>query len=129
MVLGPELWVRALASRGSGAWYGSAAIFDSSRKAARFWFLWIANPIFQYMHMLWYARFLMFGAMLARIAALDLHLVARHPDHAAGLGLLGEAAWYAFMTLIAAEGATVAGVLANRIFLEGRALTLSRWTS
>ena len=116
------MWKQALASREASTWY-EQGVSGTALTSAGYWFLRVTNPTFQYVHMLWSLRLLMYTAMLARIARLDLHLVATHPDHAGGLGFLGAKS-YAFAALIVAEGAAAAGVLANRIFHEGRSLLL-----
>jgi hypothetical protein len=120
---GQAFWKQELASCQLTAWYDEQGTSEITLTAAGYWLVWIANPMFQYLHLLWILRFVMYAAMLARIAALDLHLVATHPDNAGGIGFLG-ANVYAFTELVLAEGAAVAGVLANRIFHEGRPLPL-----
>jgi hypothetical protein len=120
---GYGFWKQELASRQLSAWYDKQGTSDITLTSAGSWFIWIANPIFQYLHILWFLRLLLYAVMLARIAALDLHLIATHPDRAGGIGFLGGAV-YGFTELLVAEGAAVAGVLANRIFHERRPLTL-----
>lgn len=123
LLFGRGFWMQELASRQLSAWYGQAGASGVALTPAGYWLVWVVNPIFQYLHLLWILRLLMYAAMLARIALLDLHLVATHPDHAGGIGFLGEKS-YAFANLLLAEGAAIAGVLANRIFHEGRSLML-----
>jgi Mannosylglycerate hydrolase MGH1-like glycoside hydrolase domain len=61
--------------------------------------------------------------LLARVARLDLHLVATHPDRSGGLGFLGTKL-YAFVPLLFSLSAFSSGLLANRILHdEGRLLT------
>jgi hypothetical protein len=122
VLFGHDFWKHELASRQLTAWYDGNGTSGITLTLAGYWFVWISNPVFQYLHLLWILRLLMFAAMLARIAALDLHLVATHPDHAGGMGFLGEKL-YGFTELVIAEGTAVAGVLANRIIHEGRPLT------
>jgi hypothetical protein len=123
VLAGPELWRQVLVSRESSTWYGVGGDTAIARTSAGYWLLLVTNPVLQYQQLLWIARLLMFGTMMARVAALDLHLVATHPDRAGGLGFLGQR-FYPFLTLIVAEGAALAGILANRIFHEGRPLPL-----
>jgi hypothetical protein len=123
LFFGQAFWKHELASRQLSAWYDEQGTSDITLTLAGSWLTWVANPIFQYLHLLWFLRLLLYAVMLARIAALDLHLVATHPDRAGGIGFLGSTV-YSFKELVVAEGAVVAGVLANRIFHEGRPLTL-----
>jgi hypothetical protein len=120
-VAGPMVWAQGLASRQVSAWYGETGASGTVLTLAGYWLVWVANPIFQYLHLLWAVRLLMYAVTLARIAMLNLYLVATHPDRAGGIGFLGERV-YGFVEFVTAEGAAVAGVLANRIFHEGRSL-------
>lgn len=121
--LGQDLWQRALAQREIGAWYGGQSLSGAPRALAGYWLVWVTNPIFRYVHVVWLLRMLLYAAVLARIAALDLHLVATHPDRAGGLGFLGEN-FTAFGELVVAEGAAMAAFLANRVFHDGHPLQL-----
>lgn len=123
LFFGYAFWKQELASRQLSAWYDEQGTSDVTFTLAGSWFICIANPILQYLQLLWFLRLLLYAVMLARIAALDLHLVATHPDRAGGIGFLGSTV-YGFTELLVAEGAAMAGVLANRIFHEGRPLTL-----
>jgi hypothetical protein len=117
----PGLWKHALLQRYTTAWYGDQTAAGISWTPAGYWLLFVTNPIVQYLHLLWAVRMVLFCISLGRVARLDLHLVPTHPDQAGGLGFVG--AWfYAFGKLIVAEGASVAGLLANRIFVDGQSL-------
>jgi hypothetical protein len=120
---GHDVWKQQMATSQASAWYGERGASGIVLTQAGYWFIWIANPLLQFMNILWGMRLLMFAVMLARIAALDLHLVATHPDHAGGLGFLGDRL-YCFFAWLVAVGTTMAGILADRIFYEGRPLTL-----
>jgi hypothetical protein len=52
---------------------------------------------------------------------LDLRLTPTHPDRAGGLGFLGDGV-YAFVPILFAQGALLAGVIAGRILYNGQAL-------
>ena len=69
----------------------------------------------------WYVRLFLWFRLLAHVARLDLRLDAAHPDRAGGLGFVGNSA-YAFAPILLAQGALLAGVIANRIFHDGRTL-------
>lgn len=120
LFFGPATWHHALASEPASAWYGGRG---ATTTLAGFWLSWIANPIIQYLQVLWVLRFALYATMLARVAALSLHLVATHPDQAGGIGFLGEKT-DGFFAFVAAEGAVMAGVVANHILHAGRPLAL-----
>jgi hypothetical protein len=123
LLLGHAVWKQVLPSRAGSAWYGDQNLTAERLTMAGQWVVWVANPVFQYVHVLWFLRLVVYAAAFARIAALDLHLVATHPDHAGGIGFLGGKV-FAFYPLAVAEGSGVAGILANRIFHGGQALPL-----
>ncbi len=50
-----------------------------------------------------------------------MRFVPTHPDRAGGLGFLGAVA-YAFTPMLLAQGALLAGMIANQIFYEGATL-------
>jgi hypothetical protein len=77
--------------------------------------------LFQFLLFRWYYRLALWISFLVRVARLDLHLVPTHPDRAGGLGFLGVGA-LAFAPLLCAQGALLAGMIANRIFHEGARL-------
>lgn len=79
VLVGHSYWRQELASQQVTAWYGKLGVNGIAFTLAGQWFVRVANPIFQYLHLLWMLRLLMFAVMLARVAALDLHLVATHP--------------------------------------------------
>lgn len=123
LFLGRTVWKQALPSLGGTAWYGDPSVTAGTLTMAGHWLVWVTNPIFQYVQVVWFLRIILYAVTLARIAALDLRLVATHPDHAGGLGFLG-AKLYAFGQFVVAEGSGVAGILANRIFHEALPLPL-----
>jgi hypothetical protein len=58
---------------------------------------------------------------LWQVSRIDLSLVPTHPDRVGGLGFLSETV-YAFIPLLIAHGALLAGLLGNRIFHVGATL-------
>ena len=85
---------------------------------AGYWYAYISIPIFQFLLLRWYFRIIIWVRFLWQVSRMDLHLVPTHPDRAAGLGFLGGSA-AAFMPLLLAQGALLAGQIANHIFYEG----------
>jgi hypothetical protein len=90
--------------------------------AAGYWFVFVSVPIFQFVLLRWYFRFLLWFLFLFRVSRLDLNLVPTHADRAGGLGFLGVSVT-AFAPVLMAQGAMLAGLIASQIFHAGRALT------
>jgi hypothetical protein len=88
---------------------------------AGYWYAFVSIPIFQFILLRWYFRFFLWFQFLWRISKLNLRLIATHPDRAAGLGFLG-ASTYAFGPVLFAQGALLAGLIANRVLYLGESL-------
>jgi hypothetical protein len=72
-------------------------------------------PFFQFLLLRWYVRLFIWLLFLWRISRFDLRLLAAHPDRAGGMGFLGVGS-YAIAPILFAQGAVLAGLIANRIF-------------
>src|SRR5262249_10142960 len=79
-------------------------------------------PAFQFILLRWYFRILIWARFLWQVSRLELALIPTHPDRLGGLGFLANTA-FAFIPLLMAHGAMLAGLLANRIFHVGDKLT------
>jgi len=77
--------------------------------------------VLQFLLLRWYYRLFIWGRFLWQVSRLNLKLIATHPDHSAGLGFLAQIS-YAFGPLLVAQGALVAGMIADRIFYAGARL-------
>ncbi len=88
---------------------------------AGYWFVFVSLPIFQFILLRWYMRILIWFWLLLRISLLNLHLLPAHPDRAGGIRFLGRST-LAFIPLLFAQGAMVAGQIASRIFYNGQSL-------
>lgn len=86
------------------------------------WFTFVSLPVFQFLLLRWYFRIFVWARFLWQTSRIDLRLVPTHPDRAGGLGFLSSTA-YAFVPLLMAHGAMLAGLYAGRIFYSGNALT------
>jgi hypothetical protein len=86
-----------------------------------YWYAFVSLPIFQFILLRWYLRTFLWFQFLWRISRLNLHLLPAHPDRAGGLGFLGVGS-YAFAPILFAQGAVLAGLIANRIFYQGNNL-------
>jgi hypothetical protein len=102
-------------------WYASPTSAGPNYTPAGIWFAFFGVPLFQFLLLRWYVRLFLWFQLLWRISRLDLRLDAAHPDYCGGIGFVGHGA-YGFAPLLFAQGAQLAGVLANRIFHEGQNL-------
>jgi hypothetical protein len=86
------------------------------------WYAYASIPFFQFLLVRWYFRLVIWMRFLWQVSRIELNLIPIHPDRVGGIGFLSGTA-YAFMPLLMAHGALLAGNLANRIFHLGAALT------
>lgn len=85
---------------------------------AGYWYLFVTRPIFVLLLMRWLWRVLLVGILFLRIGALDLRLVATHPDQAAGLGFL-EVVPVLFAPVVFGMSAVVAATLGHEVLYHG----------
>jgi hypothetical protein len=85
------------------------------------WFLWVSNPILQFLLVRWFYRLVIWARFLWQVSRIELDLIPTHPDRNGGLGFLGGSARL-YSPLLAANSALVAGLMASRIFHEGASL-------
>jgi len=88
---------------------------------AGYWYVFVSIPIVQFVLLRWYLRLFIWFRFLWQVSRLNLHLVPSHPDKCAGLAFLGRSL-YAYGPLLFAQGAMLAGVVANRVLYGGRPL-------
>jgi len=62
---------------------------NASISWAGIWYLFISMPIFQYMILRWFWRWILWVIYFKKISRLNLKLNVAHPDRAGGLGFLG----------------------------------------
>lgn len=102
-------------------WYSVRSDGDWSLSPAGIWFVLVSLPLFQFLLVRWYFRILVWARFLWQVSRIDLRLVPTHPDRAGGLGFL-SAVVYAYVPLLVAHGAMLAGLYAQRIFYVGDTL-------
>lgn len=102
-------------------WFATPSADGSSLSFAGMWYAYLSLPIFQFLLIRWYFRLFVWARFLWQVSRIELNLVPTHPDRTGGLGFLAATS-YAFVPLLMAHGAIVAGNLANRIFYLGSAL-------
>ena len=102
-------------------WYATPLAGGSTLSFAGIWYGYISLPIFQFLLCRWYFRIFIWIRFLWQVSRIDLSLLPTHPDRVGGLGFLSETV-YAFVPLLIAHGALLAGLLGNRICHLGATL-------
>jgi hypothetical protein len=115
---GHRMWL-SQAALGEATWYANPLGTHLNLTPAGYWYVFFSIPLFQFILARWYLRLFIWYRLLWSISRLDLRLDATHPDRAGGINFLGNAS-YAFLPILFAEGALLAGVFANRVVLEGQ---------
>jgi hypothetical protein len=103
------------------SWYSIPSSHGQQLTLAGKWYVYFSLPIFQFLLLRWYFRMIIWVRFLWKVSRMPLKLVPTHPDGVAGLGFL-SATSEAFVPLVVAHGALLAGNLANRIFFVGAKL-------
>ena len=120
-VVGVMLIWRTQTAVDVSSWYGAAAPGKWQPSLAGWWFGCISLPLFQFMLLRWYFRLFVWARFLWQVSLIDLKLVPIHPDRCGGLGFLANVGT-AFAPLLLAQGAVLAGAIANQIFFAGAEL-------
>jgi hypothetical protein len=121
-IVGITIVWRQFAALDVATWYAIPAADGSELTAAGFWYSYVSLPMFQFLLCRWYFRLFIWMRLLWQVSRIDLNLVPTHPDRAGGLGFLA-ASVHAFVPLLMAHGALMAGYFANQIFHAGAVLT------
>jgi hypothetical protein len=106
----------------TSTWYATQGAGGSNLTLAGFWYGYVSLPVFQFLLLRWYFRLFIWARLLWQVSRIELNLVPTHPDRVGGLGFLSNTV-YAFVPLLMAHGAMLAGQLANQIFYMGSKLT------
>jgi hypothetical protein len=118
--VGIQVW-RSEFALDSASWYAVPDADGMRLTPAGWWFVFVSVPIFQFILLRWYFRFLLWFLFLFRVSRLDLDLIPTHADRTGGLGFLGTSTT-AFAPVLIAQGAMLAGLFASQIFHAGRSL-------
>jgi hypothetical protein len=102
-------------------WYATPSVEGSKLSLAGMWFGYVSLPIFQFLLCRWYFRLFIWARFLWQVSRIDLRLVPTHPDRVGGLGFLSDTV-YAFIPLLIAHGALLAGLIFDRIYHLGAKL-------
>ncbi len=103
-------------------WYATPEAGRVQPKLAGWWYFFVGLPIYQFILLRWYFRFIVWTRFLWQVSRLPLAYQPLHPDGTGGIGFLAGIA-RAFAPLLFAQGALLAGALANTILYEGEVLT------
>ena len=120
----PFVW-RHYAGLDVGTWYAQATPTGPRLTAAGLWFACVSVPVFQFLLLRWYFRMFIWMRFLWQVSRIRLAISAMHGDGSAGLAFLNGTV-FAFVPLLMAHGALLAGVVANRIFYTGATLMDAR---
>jgi hypothetical protein len=116
------IWIwRSEVALDVASWYAAPQGGQMHLTRAGFWFAFVSVPVFQFILLRWYMRMLLWFLFLIRVSRLRLQLMPAHPDRAGGLGFMGGST-IAFTPFLFAQGALLAGQIANRIFYKGQSL-------
>ena len=85
------------------------------------WYVFVCLPLFQFVLLRWYMRLFIWFRFLWQVNRIELNLVPTHPDRCGGLSFLGAGS-YSFSPILVAQGAILAGVIANRVLYHGERL-------
>ncbi len=97
------------------SWYGVPADGELRLSWAGWWLGGVSWPLFQFLFLRWYFRIFIWVRFLWQVSRIELQLVPTHPDRAGGLGFLALVG-KAFAPFLLAQGAVLAGMIADRIF-------------
>jgi hypothetical protein len=110
----------------TATWYASPSSAGSQLSIAGIWYGYVSLPIFQFLLLRWYFRFLIWTRFLWQVSRIKLSLIPTHPDRVGGLNFLSNSV-HAFSVIALAHGALLAGLLANRIFFIGSGLAIYKF--
>lgn len=121
----PFVW-RHFGAFDVATWYSRPAPDGASFTLAGYWYAYVSVPLFQFLLLRWYFRIFIWMRFLWQMSRIRLDISAMHGDLNAGLGFLAGTV-YAFVPLLMAHGALVAGNVANRIFHLGGTLADAKY--
>ena len=103
-------------------WYAVPEAGTLRPQFAGWWYLFVSLPVFQFILLRWYFRLFIWARFLWQVSRLPLAYAPMHPDRMAGIGFL-PGVTRAFTPLVFAQGALLAGAMANKILFGGAVLT------
>lgn len=118
--VGPWLW-RSQIALGTSTWYAIPEGGHLRLTLPGYWIAFVSIPLFQFVLLRWYLRLFIWSRFLWQASRLNLNLIPTHPDRAGGIAFLGRSS-YAFAPILFAQGAMLAGMIANRVLYAGESL-------
>jgi hypothetical protein len=106
---------------GVASWRGVPVNGVWQPSLAGWWLGLVSLPVFQFLWARWYFRLFIWARFLWQVSRIDLKFMPMHPDRCGGLGFLAGVS-QAFAPVLVAQGALLAGMIANRIFYAGATL-------
>ena len=103
------------------SWYGAPVDGKLQPSLAGWWLGYVSLPLFQFLLLRWYFRLFIWARFLWQVSRIELRLMPMHPDRCGGLSFLSSVG-KAFAMVLLAQGALLAGMMANRIFYAGATL-------
>src|SRR5262245_17665040 len=103
-------------------WYAVPEAGSLRPQLTGWWYLFVSVPIFQFILLRWYFRLFIWARFLWQVSKVPLAYAPMHPDRLAGIGFL-PGVTHAFTPLMFAQGAVLAGAIANKILFGGAVLT------
>jgi len=88
---------------------------------AGYWYVFVSLPVFQFILLRWYMRLLIWFRFLWQVNRIELNLLPTHPDRCGGLSFVGKSS-YAYAPILFAQGAILAGIVADRVLYSGESL-------
>ena len=88
---------------------------------AGYWYVFVSLPMFQFIVLRWYMRLLIWFRLLWQVNRIQLNLIPTHPDRCGGLSFVGKSS-YAYAPILFAQGAILAGIVADRVLYGGESL-------
>src|SRR5215470_7033300 len=85
------------------------------------WYVFVSIPVFQFILLRWYMRLFIWFRFLWQVNRIELNLTPTHPNRCGGLSFVGKSA-YAYGPILFAQGAILAGIVANRVLYRGESL-------
>ncbi len=98
-----------------GSWYDVTVDGRLQPSLAGWWLGCVSLPALQFLLLRWYVRIFIWTRFLWQVSKIDLRLLPTHPDRCGGLGFL-MLVRFSFASLLLAQGVTLAGMIASRIF-------------
>lgn len=88
---------------------------------AGYWYVFVSLPVFQFILLRWYVRLFIWFRFLWQVNRIELNLMPTHPDRCGGLSFIGKSS-YAYAPILFAQGAILAGIVADRVLYRGESL-------